>query len=140
MATDATSQRNARQLFDHFGAERPFTEREAFALLWPNLDYDDSATRDRLWVRGLRTSMRLPGGAAATGDHYLARADGGHMEPAPGGSPSKMTGSVIFTQDLLLLAKQYKRANGHRPESTTRLEVLRVIGLVAAQLSTQHGE
>jgi hypothetical protein len=140
MATEATNQRNARQLFDHFGAENPFTEREAFDLLWPNLDYDDNATRDRLWARGLRTSMRLPGGAAATGDHYLARADGGHMEPAPGGSPSKTTGPVIFTQDLVLLAKQYKRAKAHRPESPTWLEVLRVIGLVAAQLRKQHGE
>lgn len=58
------------------------------------------------------------------------------MEPAPGGAPSKMTGSVIFTQDLVLLVKQYKRPNG-RPNSTTRLDVLRVIGLVAAQLSRQ---
>jgi hypothetical protein len=85
MATEATNQKNAKQLFDHFGAERPFTEREALALLWPNLDYDDRATRDRQWSFGLRTSMRSPGGAAATSDHYLARADGGHMEPAPGG-------------------------------------------------------
>jgi hypothetical protein len=138
MATGATNQENAKKLFDHFGAERPFTEREAFALLWPNLDYDDRATRDKQWTFGLRSSMRSPGGAAATSDHYLARADGGHMEPAPGGATSKMTGSVIFTQDLVLLAKQYKRANG-RPNSTTRLEVLRVIGLVAAQLSRQHG-
>jgi hypothetical protein len=139
MATEETNQKNAKQLFDHFGAERPFTEREAFALLWPNLDYDDPATREKLWVFGLRSSMRSPGGAAATSDHYLARTDGGHMEPAPAGAPSKMTGSVIFTQDLVLLAKQYKRANG-RPNSTTRLEVLRVIGLVSAQLIRQHGE
>jgi hypothetical protein len=49
-----------------------------------------------------------------------------------------MTGSVIFTQDPVLLAKQYKRANG-RPNSATRLEVLRVIGVVEAQPSRQHG-
>ncbi len=68
MATEATNQKNAKQLFDHFGAERPFTEREAFALLWPNLDYDDPATRDKQWTFGLRSSMRSPGEAATTSD------------------------------------------------------------------------
>ena len=109
--------RYSRKLYKHFGVDNPFSNQQAFSYLWPDEDYWNVPVREKLWVFGLRTHMRRPGGARLTEGHYLV-------------NDSQRRGDLCFTRDLVLLARQLVRADA-RPNSTTAIEVLRVIREVA---------